>query len=109
MRGELRWRMQKVVNAPGRAPSGEKVGEGSLDGVPLRQIGGEGERGPQLTRCFFLHALSQVRHAEVVAGSRRLRLEPLRLLQAWHCFGGLAGFVEAPAEDVLHVPVRSEE
>src|SRR5438445_562566 len=30
MRGELRWRMQKVVNAPGRAPSGEKVGEEGL-------------------------------------------------------------------------------
>src|SRR5712692_6214845 len=41
----------------------------------------------------------------MVAGSRRLRLEPFRLFQVLDGFGCLAGFVETPAEYVLHVPV----
>ena len=41
----------------------------------------------------------------MVAGSGRLRLEPLRFFQAGHRFVDLAGFEEAPAEHVLHVPV----
>ena len=74
--------MQKVVHASGRASSGGEASEGSLDSVALRQIGGEEKRGPQLTRRLALLSLSEVRHAEVVAGSGRLRLEPFRFFQA---------------------------